>query len=198
RTDTYNCNNQLVSTGTCNATCPAAPKVTNFTVTPGTTEGYNTTKVTLAVTVTSVANISKYEFYNGNTLIATSTTTSKSTSKVINNLSTSAMNFRVVVYDQYGQTGSSEVQERCDFNSSYMVGRDKYNIYKCTTGRQYNIFVKTCANTEEGCRQAAKNAADNANCAAACSHAPNTSCYTDCWNGNYNGVYNNCIQHLCD
>lgn len=156
RVDTYNCNNQLVSTGTCNATCPAAPKVTNFTVTAGTIdESYNTTSVTLAVTVTSGANISKYEFYNGNTLIATSTTTSKSTSKVINNLSTSAMNFRVVVYDQYGQTGSSNITESCSLSSqvnpNVCYNGIKYQVYNCTSpDRQYSrlySFINTCTNT---------------------------------------------------
>ena len=170
RTDTYNGETgALISTGTCNAVCPSGPSGATLTVTPsGTVSNYNTTSVTLTSTVTSGATISKYEFYNGTTLLGTVTTSNKSASTTVSTLVSSNMNFRVVVTDIYGRTSTSSVAESCSLNeTTTCYNSSQYQIYKCNTGRQYSTTQSCVTISKSQCPNIASQCSSK--CSSACS-----------------------------
>ena len=107
------------------------------------------------------------------------------------------MNFRVVVYDQYGQTGSSSVTESCNIDKSYFNGNYKYSIYKCTpTGRQFDLMIKDCTQAISACSNIT-----GPNCSASCSRVCESACkggsYTSSCQtcaSSYDGSYQTCIR----
>ena len=124
------------------------PTINTFTATSGTVTNYNTTSMTLTATATSESTISKYEFYQGNTLIKTINTSANSASTQVTSFSNSNANYTVKVYDVNGSVSSKQIIESCSATTNITACSNGSHTmqYTCTgTGRNYS------ATTSYGC-----------------------------------------------